>query len=263
MAPNDVQFIAVQSVEWLGFDCVKERSSLNSGRTDILGVFTGRGGAELVTKLHDIQHRLVDLEHQLAEAQKQLERRQKLVANFLMRTVMAYRAKHPTKSTSFQHRSQACADYLVLDTNQVAHSDSHPGCIVVPDNYNQHIICAPSRPPGHPTRDKVPPVINTMSTSDTAPERAAAACLIKALLRDRCRVLAERAATIFDLQGRGADGSGGNGGGMGCGSGSATIPYIYSHSHNIFPFPVMVGPVAVAWVQMKGSGVSILTPLTA
>ncbi len=100
-------------------------------------------------------------------------------------------------SLCHMRRSQACADYLVLNAN----SDSRPGCIVVLGNYNQHIICAPSRPPGHPSRDKVPPVINTVSTSDTASERAAAARLIKALLRDRCRVLAESAATIFDLQG--------------------------------------------------------------
>lgn len=62
-------------------------------------------------------------------------------------------------SLCHMRRSQACADYLVLNAN----SDSRPGCIVVLGNYNQHIICAPSRPPGHPSRDKVPPVINTVS----------------------------------------------------------------------------------------------------
>lgn len=74
MTPNDVQFIAVQSVEWLGFECIKERSSLKSGRTDILGVFTVKGGQELVTQLLDFQHRLVDLKQQLTYAQQQLER---------------------------------------------------------------------------------------------------------------------------------------------------------------------------------------------
>lgn len=68
-------------------------------------------------------------------------------------------------------------------------------------NYNETIIYAPSGVPAGPTRNDPPAVINTVATSDTGPERASAARLIKGLLLERCRVLAQRAAAIFDYQG--------------------------------------------------------------
>lgn len=87
------------------------------------------------------------------------------------------------------HWSQACASYLVLNANQLANSKSHPGSIVVLGNYNETIIYAPSGVPAGPTRNDPPAVINTVATSDTGPERASAARLIKGLLLDAAECL--------------------------------------------------------------------------
>lgn len=98
-------------------------------------------------------------------------------------------------------RNKACASYLVLNANQLANSASHPGSIVVLGNYNEHVIYAPSGAPTGPTRNETEAVINTLATQDTGPGRASAASLIKALLLQRCKQLAERAAVIFEYQG--------------------------------------------------------------
>ena len=72
-APEDVVFIAIQSVRWLGFQWPKERISLRTGRTDVLGAFTGEGGQGPAMKLIGIQQRLAELKGQLTEAQTQLQ----------------------------------------------------------------------------------------------------------------------------------------------------------------------------------------------
>lgn len=112
MAPNDVQFVAVQSVRWLGFDWVKERISLRTGRTDILGAFTGKGGQELVTKLLAIQRSLVDLKQQLTEAQKQLEQVRKMKPSILLKRQREERVQATQQIADEKHALQAEYDGL-------------------------------------------------------------------------------------------------------------------------------------------------------
>ena len=72
-APAGVHFIMVQSAPWLGFEWRAERVQLRPSRTDLLAVWEGNGGAELIAEVVSVQAEIRELSAKLARLDDQLQ----------------------------------------------------------------------------------------------------------------------------------------------------------------------------------------------